>query len=106
MMLIRGQKMHVQTTHQAVAGTAPADDSMSQLSGSGRSKFGNIALALGNEGAGVSSEIDAMSRAIAIPMPGEMESLNVSQAGAILLHSLSTSFPAFLDRLHVLAEGG
>lgn len=63
-----------------------------------------IALALGNEGSGLSSEIDAMSQAISLPMPGQMESLNVSQAGAILLFTLSKALPIHLRELALIIE--
>jgi len=45
-----------------------------------------LALALGSEAHGVSAEIRrAAARAVAVRMPGGMESLNVAAAGAILL---------------------
>ena len=47
---------------------------------------GNIAFAIGNEGAGLSeSLLEVMSQHIAIPMPGHSESLNVAAAAAICL---------------------
>jgi len=47
---------------------------------------GNIAFAVGNEGAGLSeSLLDVTSHHIAIPMPGHSESLNVAAAAAICL---------------------
>jgi TrmH family RNA methyltransferase len=47
---------------------------------------GNIAFMLGNEGAGLSCELQALSsHTIAIPMPGQIESLNVAAAAAICL---------------------
>lgn len=45
-------------------------------------------LVLGNEAHGASKEALALCRKIMIPMPGEMESLNVSVAGGILMHFL------------------
>ena len=47
-----------------------------------------FALVLGNEAHGVRLPPDLPSSAITIPMPGPMESLNVAQAGAILLFAL------------------
>lgn len=50
------------------------------------------ALLLGNEGAGASAEARAAAaRAIAIPMKGDVDSLNVGVAGAILLYVLTRS---------------
>jgi len=52
---------------------------------------GSWALAVGNEGAGLRAEIVAAStKRVAIPMPGEVESLNAGVAGSILLYSLLT----------------
>lgn len=48
------------------------------------------ALAVGNEGAGVRSELRAAGgREVAVRMPGPAESLNAGVAGAILLHALT-----------------
>jgi len=47
---------------------------------------GRVALILGNEGAGVSASIrETADRVVAIPMRGEVESLNAAVAGAILM---------------------
>ena len=47
-------------------------------------------LVIGNEGAGIRPELDAVADARAsIPMPGGVESLNAGVAGAILLYALS-----------------
>ena len=47
---------------------------------------GNIAFAIGNEGAGLSESLLAViSQHIAIPMPGRSESLNVAAATAVCL---------------------
>jgi TrmH family RNA methyltransferase len=47
---------------------------------------GAIALVFGNEGAGVSPEMQALAHAtVAIPMPGPVESLNVAAAAAVCL---------------------
>jgi len=48
-----------------------------------------LALVLGNEGAGVSAPMrEAADRIVAIPMRGEVESLNAAIAGAILMDRL------------------
>ncbi|MCE2983230.1 MAG: RNA methyltransferase [Parachlamydia sp.] len=47
-------------------------------------------LMLGNEGRGLSGEALAGSLPVTIPMPGEMESLNVAVSGGILLYLLKT----------------
>ncbi|MCB1112907.1 MAG: RNA methyltransferase [Chlamydiales bacterium] len=52
---------------------------------------GGILLILANEGHGPSPEAAALAEKVTIPMPGEMESLNVSAAGAIMMY-------AFLNR--------
>ncbi len=49
----------------------------------------SIALALGNESHGVHAELKQKGRSIAISMRSEMESLNVSSAGAILMYQLN-----------------
>jgi len=50
-----------------------------------------IALVLGNESLGVSEEAKSICKSVTIPMPGKMESLNVSVAGGILMYALGTS---------------
>ncbi|WP_068468612.1 TrmH family RNA methyltransferase [Candidatus Protochlamydia phocaeensis] len=45
-------------------------------------------LILGNEAHGASEEVKRFCQPVTIPMPGEMESLNVAIAGAILLYLL------------------
>ena len=48
-----------------------------------------VAVILGNEGSGVSAEIRAVAdRVVAIPMTGDVESLNAAIAGAILMDRL------------------
>lgn len=47
-----------------------------------------VALILGSEAHGVSRACQRMAKPVAIPMPGSMESLNVSIAGAILMYLL------------------
>jgi TrmH family RNA methyltransferase len=52
-------------------------------------RSGALALVLGNEGSGVSTELrDAASRAVAIPLAEGAESLNVAAAAAILLYEV------------------
>ncbi|HTS22209.1 MAG TPA: RNA methyltransferase [Casimicrobiaceae bacterium] len=47
---------------------------------------GAVAIAIGNEGAGVSEELRAAASAtVAIPMPGRFESLNAAAAAAVCL---------------------
>ncbi len=47
---------------------------------------GNIAFALGNEGAGLSNTLAGLCRQhVSIPMPGKVESLNVAAAAAVCL---------------------
>lgn len=46
-------------------------------------------LVLGNEGHGASAAVRGFCQPVTIPMPGEMESLNVAVAGGILLYILS-----------------
>ena len=48
----------------------------------------SIALIMGNEARGISSEADQLCTKIAIPMSGKMESLNVAVAGGILMYCL------------------
>jgi TrmH family RNA methyltransferase len=47
--------------------------------------IGNIAFAIGNEGAGLSVELLGKAKPVAIPMPGKVESLNAAAAAAICL---------------------
>ena len=48
-----------------------------------------LAIALGNEGAGISSSIGAKAqRTVSLPISGEVESLNVAVAAGILLYEL------------------
>jgi len=45
-------------------------------------------LILGNEARGVSKQMQNMGTPVHIPMKGNMESLNVASAGAILIHAI------------------
>jgi TrmH family RNA methyltransferase len=54
-----------------------------------------LAVAIGNEGAGLSAELVAASSArLTIPMPGGVESLNVAAAAAIVLYECVRRFDA------------
>ncbi|KAK9810414.1 hypothetical protein WJX72_010321 [[Myrmecia] bisecta] len=57
-------------------------------------------LVLGSEGQGLSCRSRELCDPITIPMPGSMESLNVSQAGAILMFMLSQGLPTMLSDLY------
>jgi RNA methyltransferase, TrmH family len=46
---------------------------------------GDIAFAVGNEGAGLSAGLLSVSRPVVIPMPGKVESLNAAAAAAVCL---------------------
>lgn len=46
---------------------------------------GKIAIAIGNEGAGLSQSLLKLAKSIIIPMPGKIESLNAAAAAAICL---------------------
>lgn len=46
---------------------------------------GRVGFAFGNEGAGLSAELCAVARPFRIPMPGQVESLNVATAAAVCL---------------------
>jgi RNA methyltransferase, TrmH family len=46
---------------------------------------GNLAFAIGNEGAGLSAGLLALGQPVAIPMPGRVESLNAAAAAAVCL---------------------
>jgi TrmH family RNA methyltransferase len=50
-----------------------------------------ILLVLGNEAHGLSLEAQRLCQKVTIPMPGEMESLNVAVAGSILMYVLKNS---------------
>jgi TrmH family RNA methyltransferase len=56
-----------------------------------------LALALGNEAHGLTEEIKKTAQLVAIPMKGRIESLNVSAAGAILMHELAVKGTSMLQ---------
>ena len=57
-------------------------------------------IVLGSEGQGLSNTARQHSTPLAIPMVGPMESLNVSQAGAILMFALSQQAAQLYQQLH------
>lgn len=59
-----------------------------------------VALVLGSEGRGLTAGARGRCRAVGVPMPGAMESLNVGQAGAVLMAALSPGLPALLRQLY------
>ena len=69
------------------------------LSPSGATPLGELrrapraALLLGTEGPGLPQSLLARARAVAIPMAGGLDSLNVATAGAIALHHLAFAAP-------------
>lgn len=56
-------------------------------------------LILGSEGQGVSAEVRKHCHPVSIPMLGDMESLNVASAGAILMWLLSGRAPTLVSDL-------
>ena len=46
---------------------------------------GDVAFAIGNEGAGLSAGLQSHTHPVSIPMPGEVESLNAAAAAAVCL---------------------
>jgi TrmH family RNA methyltransferase len=54
--------------------------------------IGRFALVLGNEPAGLAADVlESCDRRVAVPLPGDMDSLNVAIAGALLLDRLLTA---------------
>lgn len=64
-----------------------------------------VCLVLGNEGQGLSEDVLRHCLPVAIPMPGEMESLNVAAAGAILMFMLSQGAPQLVGDLDNILNG-
>jgi len=59
----------------------------------------DVVLALGSETSGMSQAVHALCDAVvSIPMCGEATSLNVTSAGAILLHEIRRRRDARLER--------
>jgi RNA methyltransferase, TrmH family len=75
----------------ALSFRAAGGDVVAMIAEGGESLFSEtlslrIALAIGNEGAGISSALEqAASRRLTIPMPGGVESLNAAAAAAVCL---------------------
>ncbi|GIL51884.1 hypothetical protein Vafri_7790, partial [Volvox africanus] len=65
----------------------------------GLAALGGVALVLGSEGAGLSPAVRQLCAPVSVPMEGEMESLNVGVAGAILMFALSKGPPALFGKL-------
>lgn len=63
-----------------------------------------LALVLGAEGRGLSEVARCNSQPLSIPMSGAMESLCVSQAGAILLFLLGEGSPYAIEQLEGAIE--
>lgn len=65
---------------------------MADIQGSAPEEFKSASkrlLVLGNEAHGPSAAVRSLCQPVTIPMPGEMESLNVATAGAILMYVLN-----------------
>ena len=78
--------LHALEPHYRTVAAAPADDAV-PLSGLPRDR--PVALVLGNEERGVSREVlEACGSRVRIPGSGRVQSLNVAQAAAVLLHAL------------------
>ena len=90
-------------TMSCFTGVREAKGSMSKLEDSSTNELQKkgVALILGAEGQGLSDASRRSSLPIRIPMSGAMESLCVSQAGAILLFLLGTGSPYSLAQLEV-----
>ncbi len=82
------EELHTLLQHKKMTLLA-ADAAGSDFSSSKTSS--PLALALGNEAHGLSSELKQCAKLIGIPMMGRMESLNVATAGAILMHAFRGS---------------
>lgn len=74
--------------HQSVALWA-ADGAGEHVDVAARSTPPALAIVVGNEGAGLSTEARARAeRLVAVPIARDVESLNAAVAGAILLYAL------------------
>ena len=81
------------------SGNGDEDGALSKLANA------NVSLVLGSEGQGLSSEVLRECQPVNIPMLGDMESLNVAAAGAILMWALSGSAGALVSDLAQAAKG-
>ncbi len=71
-----------------------------------RAPAAGVCLVLGSEGQGLSAEARALCTPVGIEMPGDMESLNVAAAGAILMAFLSEGAPRLAEDLTAVRGGG
>jgi TrmH family RNA methyltransferase len=91
--------------HRARPGFGSSGQSASRHAGAQPQVAGDarVGLVLGSEGQGLSEEVLRHCVPVAIPMPGEMESLNVAAAGAILMFALSSGAPQLMGELAAAA---
>jgi len=61
---------------------------LADINGGEPCEMSRVALVLGSEARGASEEARKLCRSVTIPMPGDMESLNVAVAGGILMHTI------------------
>jgi TrmH family RNA methyltransferase len=94
---------------EETAGMSPTTSSSSNSSGGSSGSNGSggfeglpVALVLGSEGSGLSAEVLAVAQPLAVPMVGDMESLNVGVAGSILMFCLSEGWSKLTVRLQQL----
>lgn len=102
-------KLGVQAAAGAVGAGGAGGDSRSGGSRSGSTGSNTssstsqpVALVLGSEGSGLSAEVLAVAQPLAVPMVGDMESLNVGVAGSILMFCLSGGLSQLTARLKQL----
>lgn len=79
------ESMDLVAAATAFPGTCHAAALHAQTSLYGCDLRGNVAFAIGNEGAGLSGALLQACRPVAIPMPGKVESLNAAAAAAVCL---------------------
>jgi tRNA C32,U32 (ribose-2'-O)-methylase TrmJ len=94
--------LHLSTCHTGgckCTGREGPEEGGERLEGPGGGAVDHVGLVLGSEGQGIMPELAWACRPVAIPMVGGWESLNVSQAGAILMFMLSPSLPAVQTQL-------
>lgn len=92
------QQQHVQQGWTA-SGGAKQGSAKQEASSVQSVSSGAVCLVLGSEGQGLSEEAMQHVKPVSVPMPGPMESLNVSQAGAVLMFALSNAAAQFIQRL-------
>lgn len=59
-----------------------------------------VALALGSEGQGLTTELQSSCRPVSIPMSESIDSLNVGVAGSMLMLVLSNALQPVLSSMH------